>query len=378
MMKKIIILGSTGSIGKNCLEIVQSNSERFQVVGLSAKDNFQLLAEQAVKFQPSAVAISNPSHYFDLRKLLPSNIQIHSGEVGTLALLETGERVNAMVGAAGLLPTIKALEKGKTVALANKESLVAGGELVLKAAKEHNAQLLPIDSEHSAIFQCLIGEDWRTIDKLVLTASGGPFLDKPLSEFSQITPEMALKHPNWAMGPRITVDSATMVNKGLEVIEAHWLFHIPPERIEVVIHRQSIVHSLVHFTDGAYIAQMGAPDMKLPIQFAMTYPERISSPYGKLDWSKSFRLDFQPVPKEKFPALKLAYRALELGGVAPAVLNAADETAVALFLAGKISFDRIPNIIENALSSFKQILKPAIEDILSVDKETRERLNSKL
>ena len=375
-----MIFGSTGSIGRNCLEVVSRFYDRFKVVGLAAKNDFQLLAEQAHKFHPEAVAIGNREHHSTLGELLSPAVTLYSGEEELPRLIQDVSPidlvVNAMVGAAGLIPTIRTLEKGINLALANKESLVAGGEIVLRTAEEHGAALLPIDSEHSAIFQCLLGEDRSTIDELILTASGGPFLKTSLRDFPGITPEMALKHPNWDMGPRITIDSATMVNKGLEVIEARWLFNIHPERIKVVIHPQSVVHSMVRFTDGSYLAQMGAPDMRLPIQFALTYPERLPSPYCRLDFTSPISLDFQPVPREKFSGLELAYRALEMGGLAPAVLNAADEAAVSAFLQNRISFDRIAHIIESALNWFEPTLHPSVEDILKIDKETRNFVHS--
>ncbi|NQS98506.1 MAG: 1-deoxy-D-xylulose-5-phosphate reductoisomerase [candidate division Zixibacteria bacterium] len=378
--KNIVIFGSTGSIGRNCLEVAARFPGYFKIVGLAAKNDFQLLAEQAHEFHPEAVAIGNREHHSTLGELLSPGITLYSGEKELPRLLEAESpidlAVNAMVGAAGLIPTIRILEKGINLALANKESLVAGGEIVLRTAEEHGAALLPIDSEHSAIFQCLLGEDRSNIDELILTASGGPFLKTSLSDFPGITPEMALKHPNWDMGPRITIDSATMVNKGLEVIEARWLFNIHPERIKVVIHPQSVVHSMVRFTDGSYLAQMGAPDMRLPIQFALTYPERLPSPYCRLDFTSPISIDFQPVPIEKFSGLELAYRALEMGGLAPAVLNAADEAAVSAFLQNRISFDRIAHIIESALNWFEPTIHPSVEDILKIDKETRNFVHS--
>lgn len=373
--KNIIIFGSTGSIGKSCLEVISRFPHRFKVVGLSAKDNFRMLAEQAEKFGVPAVVIGNPIYYNDLKSLLSSGISVSAGIENIPSLLESAPPVhlvvNAMVGAAGLIPTIKTLEKGITLALANKESLVAAGRIVLKTARQYNVRLLPIDSEHSAIFQCLLGEDSAKIDRLILTASGGPFLDTPYEDFQNITPQRALKHPNWEMGSRITIDSATMANKGFEVIEAHWLFDIPPDRIEVVIHRQSIVHSMVRFSDGSYIAQMGTPDMRLPIQFALTYPERLSSPYCRLDFNLPFSLDFQPVPEDKFPCLGLAYEALGKGGLAPAALNAADETAVSAFLRGKIGLKRIPELIAEALKQVPENPEPSIEEILDADREAR-------
>jgi 1-deoxy-D-xylulose-5-phosphate reductoisomerase len=374
-LKNIVIFGSTGSIGKNCLEVVSRFPDRFKVLGLSAKSNIELLAQQALKFKVAAVAIADENYYLELKKSLPSNLKVFSGAEGIAGLLDYQVPiqlvVNAMVGFAGLFPSLKVLEKGITLALANKESLVAAGKIVLEAAHRNRALLLPIDSEHSAIFQCLLGEERSTIDKLILTASGGPFLDYAPEEFSKITPEQALKHPNWDMGPRITIDSATLANKGFEVIEAHYLFNIAPERIEVVIHRQSLIHSLVRFSDGSYKSQLSAPDMRLPIQFALTYPERLPSPYGNIDFSRSIALDFQPVPENKFPCLKLAHKALKQGGVAPAVLNAADETAVEAFLQKRITFDRIPALIAQALEKAPVMPSPTLEDIFKVDKEVR-------
>lgn len=386
--KNLILLGSTGSIGRNCCEIVERYPERFNIVGLAAKNNFELLSLQAKKFGVRNIAIGNPEHYTALKKLLPKNINIFSGEDEISHLLGTDAKfdmvVNSMVGSAGLTPSIETLEKGVTLALANKESLVAGGALALKTAQSTGAQLLPIDSEHSAIFQCLLGEDRKTISSLILTASGGPFCDTPIEQFGSVTPEQALKHPNWDMGARITIDSATMVNKGLEVIEARWLFNIPPEKIQVVIHRQSIIHSMVRFEDGSYLAQMGSPDMRLPIQFALTYPERLPSPYCKLDFDNHFALNFQPVPVGKFPGLNLAYEALKKNGVFPAVLNAADEVAVGAFLHRKISFDRIPELIESALEfaekdpKFSGLSEFSLKDILTADSETRIYIRSRI
>jgi len=356
--------------------------ERFNVTGLAARNNYELLARQAEEFSVEAIVIGNETHFSDLKKITPTGIDLFAGEKEIPALINSGTKidlaVNSMVGAAGLAPSLAVLEHGITLALANKESLVAGGALILKTAAETGAKLLPIDSEHSAIFQCLLGEDRKTISNLILTASGGPFVDTPIEKFPSITPEMALKHPNWNMGARITVDSATMVNTGLEVIEAKWLFDITPDKIDVVIHRQSIVHSMVRFDDGSYLAQMGAPDMRLPIQFALTYPERLSSPYCKLDFGNPFALNFQPVPEEKFPGLLLAYEALQKGGVYPAALNAADETAVAAFLNKKIGFERIPQLIESALESIESnvdlngVSEFSLQDILRTDKYIRE------
>ena len=375
MQKNIVIFGSTGSIGVNSLEVVSRFPDRFKVVGLSANNNYKLLAEQAEKFNVKSVNIANKEHYSDLKSLLPLNMTVSAGKENIPELLDSGEKIdiviNAMVGSAGLLPSLRTLEKGITLALANKESLVAGGEIVIATAKEKDAVIIPIDSEHSAIFQCLNGEERKSVAKIILTASGGPFIDTPLDEFASITPEQALKHPNWDMGSRITIDSATMANKGFEVIEAKWLFDIEPENIEVTVHRQSIVHSMVRFIDGSYIAQMGMPDMRLPIQYALTYPERLESPYCSLDFTAQFSLDFRPVDMKRYPCLKLAFRALKEGGTAPAVLNAADETAVSAFLKGKISFTGIAECIETALDKIENIQNPDIDTILQADMEAR-------
>ena len=381
MGKRLLIFGSTGSIGRNCLEVVSRYGDKFQIVGLSAGNNIDLLAQQAAQFGVSFTAIPDENRLNDLRKILPAGTQSNAGDEAAEWLLDKCAPldlvVNAMVGVAGLRPSLETLKRDITLALANKESLVAGGALVLKTLDTGKARLLPIDSEHSAIFQCLLGEDRKTIRELILTASGGPFLDTPRKDFPSITPQMALRHPNWQMGARITIDSATMVNKGLEVIEAHWLFGIPAERIKVVIHRQSIIHSLVRFDDGSYLAQLGAPDMRLPIQFALTYPERLYSPYCDLNFEQAFNLSFQPLPAEKFPGLLLAYAALREGGLYPTALNAADETAVAAFLAGKISFIRIPQLVEKALEwmagneNMRRLSEYSLEDILTVDGEVR-------
>ena len=374
-------MGSTGSIGRNCIEVVERYPDRFEIVGLSAWNNWKLLAKQAEGHGVKCVLIGDRRLYTTISNELSPRIGLFSGDDTTGLIDAAGEVdlvVNAMVGAAGLKPSLEALERGITLALANKESLVAGGALMVKTLAESKAELLPIDSEHSAIFQCLLGEDRKTIHSLILTASGGPFVDMPFTEFATITPASALKHPNWEMGPRITIDSATMVNKGLEVIEARWLFDIPPEKIQVVIHRQSIIHSMVRFDDGSYLAQMGAPDMRLPIQFALTYPERLPSPYCELDLEKQFSLDFLPVPIEKYPGLALAFEALRRGGLFPAVLNAADETAVAAFLQGKIKFTEIPVMIEKAMEyldkqqSFSRKSELVLDDIMAVDSEIRE------
>jgi len=378
MKKNLIIFGSTGSIGKNCLEVVSRFQDRFKIIGLAANNNYELLAEQAAKFKASSVLITNAEHQHQLRKLLPNSVMLFAGMASLPEFLSEVDKpdlvVNAMVGSAGLIPTLETLKSGIDLALANKESLVAAGELVINTASNNNANLIPIDSEHNAIFQCLTGEDKSNVDRLILTASGGPFLDAQLADFGKITPEEALKHPTWDMGDRITIDSATMMNKGFEVIEARWLFGISGERIDVTIHRQSIVHSMVRFNDGSYIAQMGAPDMRLPIQFALTFPERLSSPYCELDFSKSFDLSFQPPPKEKFPCLELAYQAMQSGGIAPAVLNAADEAAVKAFLRHKIKFTQIPKLIEIALNEMGNEGYSTVDEILKADKETRRYL----
>lgn len=353
--RRIAVLGATGSIGTQTLAVAALFPEKLRVTALAAGSDWEGLAAQALRFRPEVVAIADEAARVPLAESLAGKgIRILCGREGLCELAAADGAdvvVAAIVGAAGLAPTLAAVEAGKTVALANKETLVMAGALVQEKAARHGATLLPVDSEHSAIFQCLVGEDPAGVEKLILTASGGPFLRRPAEAFDRITPEEALAHPNWRMGAKVTVDSATLANKGLEVIEARWLFAMPPERIEVLVHPQSIVHSLVAFRDGSTKAQLGVPDMKVPIQYALTYPERWPAPHARLDWAALGTLDFEPPDHARFPALGLAYEALRRGGTAPATLNAANETAVALFLEKRIRFSAIPRLIETALDA---------------------------
>jgi 1-deoxy-D-xylulose-5-phosphate reductoisomerase len=348
----IAILGSTGSIGS--LEVIEAMPDRFRVTCLTAHRNTDLLAEQIRRFKPRTVVVTDEGCAATLRTLVDGSTEVLSGDC---ALLEVVARpdvdivISALVGFAGLHPTLRAIEAGKDIALANKETLVVGGELVMAKVREHNVRLLPVDSEHSAILQCLQGEDLHSVSRLILTASGGPFLNTSREEMADITPQRALKHPTWTMGAKITIDSATLMNKGLEVIEAQWLFGLPAERIEVIVHPQSIIHSMVEFVDGSVKAQLGIPDMKLPIQYALTYPERPPSTFKRVDFAELGRLTFQDPDMDRFPCLTLAFRAMREGGTAPAVLNAANEAAVGLFLDGKIGFTAIPELIAQAMDA---------------------------
>lgn len=376
----LAVLGSTGSIGTQTLEIVRLFPDRFQVRALTAGSNARLLAEQARAFAPDYVVIGDASGADELREALSDvPTRVLQGEEGlceVAALPEVDVAVAAVVGFAGLAPVLAALREGKHVALANKETLVAGGALVKRLVERHGGLLLPVDSEHSAVFQCLVGESSRAVEELVLTASGGPFRDRPAETFDRITKAEALNHPNWSMGAKITIDSATMMNKGLEVIEARWLFGLDPERIRVIVHPQSIVHSMVAFTDGAIKAQLGVPDMKVPIQYALSYPARWPAPHERLDWSQLRRLDFEPPDTDKFPCLALAYEALRIGGAAPAVLNAANEQAVALFLQEKISFTALPDLVERTLAKLAPKALPSLAELREVDAAARRTVRS--
>jgi len=375
-MKKVAILGSTGSIGTSCLEVIDNFPEEFRVTCLSARKNVDLLYRQALKYRPEAVVIAGEDDFSQAeRRFNEQGIRVFRGREGLVEAIkrDKGEMmVNALVGSVGLLPTIEAIRRGKEVALANKETLVMAGELIMSMVREKGISLIPIDSEHSAIFQVLVGEDHSKVSRLILTASGGPFLHRDHDQFDDITVEEALAHPSWKMGKKVTIDSATLMNKGLEVIEAHWLFGIPLEKIEVVIHPQAIIHSMVEFVDGSVKAQLAVPDMRIPIQYALTYPQRRRSDFGRLDFSKLRELNFFPPDFRKFPCLKLAMEALKEGGTAPAVLNASNEVAVILFLERKIKFSDIPRIIEEALSRHRVQSKPTIEDIIAADRWTRE------
>ena len=372
MKKRIIILGSTGSIGTNCLDIVKRLPEKFQVVALTTNSRVDLLKNQVKEFKPAMAAITG----VDSDPGISSDTRYFYGKDALVQILEENDYdllINAVVGAAGFLPTLKALEQGKNVALANKETLVVGGEIITRIAKENNCSIWPIDSEHSAIFQCLMGEEYSNIDKIILTASGGPFRASTMEELEKVTVEQALKHPNWNMGHKITIDSATMMNKGLEVIEARWLFDVTASQIEVVIHPQSIIHSMVEFCDGSIKAQLGVPDMRIPIQLAMTFPDRFPSDLPRLDFKTLKNLTFEQPDLYKFKALKLAFESLETQGTAPAVLNASNEIAVALFLHKKIKFLDIANIVENVLNDHQVVKNPQVKDLLYADEWARKK-----
>lgn len=374
-MKNLVILGSTGSIGKNTLEVIEHFSQEFSVMGLSAHSNMELLESQIQKHKPKFVTITDEKSYQALKGNV-SNSKLLFGIDGLNEMVSQAEVdmvINGLVGSVGLLPSLTAIANGKTLALANKEVLVMAGELVTQKAKEKNAQILPIDSEHSGIFQCLFSGKKEEVKNIFLTASGGPFLTWDKKDFDKIKVSDALAHPTWKMGKKITVDSATLMNKTLEIIEAHWLFNMAPEKIKVVIHPQSIVHSLVEFIDGSIIAQMGPTDMKLPIQYALFYPERKIASSNGFNLSSVKNLTFQEPDIEKFPAVKLGYQALKLKGTAPAVLNAANEVAVNCFLEERIPFSRICPIVEKVLSSHSVISAPGLDDILKADQWGREK-----
>lgn len=373
--KKIAILGSTGSIGTQALEVIAANPESFEVEVLTAQNNAALLIEQAKKFSPNAVVIVNEANYTTVKEaLLPLNIKVFTGEnaLSAVVQMESIDLVlTALVGYSGLSPTIKAIKSGKDIALANKETLVVAGELVTQLARERGVNIYPVDSEHSAIFQCMVGEFHNPIEKIILTASGGPFRGKKKNELMQVTKTQALKHPNWTMGAKVTIDSATLMNKGLEVIEAKWLFGLKPEQVEVVVHPQSIIHSLVQFEDGSLKAQLGLPDMRLPIQFAISYPQRIKNTFTRFDFAQYPALTFEKPDTETFRNLALAFEALGRGGNMPCVLNAANEVAVQEFLQDRIGFLQMSDIVEQCLAKMNYIASPALADYVNTDKETR-------
>jgi 1-deoxy-D-xylulose-5-phosphate reductoisomerase len=374
-MKKVLILGSTGSIGVNTLEVIKEFPNLFKAEHLTTNTNIDLLEEQINKFHPSSVAVVDKEKAKALRNRIDANCTVLDGKEGLLDLTKNGGYdilISALVGFAGLAPTIEAIKRKKRIGLANKETLVAAGEIVINLIKENEAELIPVDSEHSAIFQCLTGENLNEIEKLILTASGGPFLKTDIVEFENITVEQALNHPNWNMGNKISIDSATMMNKGLEIIEAHWLFGLEKDRIQVVVHPQSVVHSMVEFIDGSIKAQLSMPDMKLPIQYALSYPNRLRSNFVNTDFPKLERLTFIEPDLNKFKCLKLAYDALEQGGTASCILNAANEVAVDNFLSKKIRFTQIPNVIEESLNKLENHISPDIETIFECDLLTRE------
>ena len=373
--KKVAILGSSGSIGTQALEVVEEQSHLFEVEVLTVHRNAKLLVEQAKKFKPNAVVIVDETMYSHVNDaLFEEDIMVYSGPDAleqVVAYKEIDIVLTALVGYAGLKPTIAAINAGKDIALANKETLVVAGELVTNLAREKGVNILPVDSEHSAIFQCLVGEYMNPIEKIILTASGGPFLGKSSHELQSVTKEQALKHPNWEMGDKITIDSASLMNKGLEVIEAKWLFDLKPEQIEVIVHQQSIVHSLVQFEDGSIKAQFGLPDMKLPIQYAMGFPKRHKNNFTRFNFLNYPELTFEAPDKKTFRNLVLAFKALEKGGNAPCVLNAANEIVVEAFLEEKIGFLQMSDVIEKCMRGAVFISKPKLEDYIKSDKEAR-------
>ena len=378
-MKRIAVLGSTGSIGVQTLEVAARNRQKIEITALTAGKNHQKMLEQIMKFKPRLAALKDSSSAEELRKNLGNSVDtvVLEGTEGIIrCITESGcdMVLNAMVGISGLIPTLKAIEAGKHIALANKETLVAGGQLVTGMAVKKGVRILPVDSEHSAVFQCIGGTRKEQIERLILTASGGPFRGRKAQELENITPADALKHPNWNMGRKISIDSATLMNKGLEVIEARWLFGIMPDRIDVVVHPQSIIHSMVEFVDGAVLAQLGQPDMRIPIQYALTYPERIPSGVQRYNPLEGGNLEFFEPDTGNFPALKLAYSALEAGGTMTAVLNGANEAAVELFLDGTISFNKIPVVVERVMEKHAVFNNPGIDDIIYWDRWSRQQV----
>ncbi len=379
MPKHIALLGSTGSIGTQTLEVVKAHPDELVLEVITANRNADLLIQQAKKFLPNSVVIADENQYLKVKEALwDFDIKVFAGQEALNQVVQMGNIdtvVTAMVGYSGLIPTVKAIEAGKNIALANKETLVVAGELITRLIQKHKVFITPIDSEHSAIFQCLAGEPEK-IEKIILTASGGPFRTKTLDELQKVTPSQALKHPNWEMGAKITIDSATMMNKGLEVIEAKWLFGVQNHQIEVVVHPQSIIHSMVQFTDGSIKAQMGLPDMKLPIQYALSFPDRWHSKFPRMDFTLHPTLTFEKPDFDKFLCLTLAYKALEKGGNLPAIVNAANEIAVSAFLNERIGFLQIPDLIEKAMSGIGFIANPSLEDYIATDTETRKLTQS--
>lgn len=374
LKKKISIFGSTGSIGKNTIEVIKNSPENFEILALVAGNDVKTLISQALQINPSFVVIENKSHFSELKSALSSlkNCQILCGkeEILNVAKIKCDLFVSAIVGAAGMLPTLAAIEAGSDIALANKESLVCAGSFLVAAAKESGAKIIPVDSEHNAIFQIFENENLEAIDSIVLTASGGPFFNKDL-DFSKITVEQALKHPNWSMGAKISIDSATMMNKGLEVIEAFHLFPIKKEQIKIVVHPQSIIHGLVDYSDGSTLAMLSNPDMKVPISYALAYPKRMKIKHDKMDLAKLQNLSFFEPDEKKFPALRICREVMEVDGSAPAVLNAANEIAVSKFLKGEISFDKITEIVEKTLNKISHKKIDSIAEVIDFDQEAR-------
>ncbi|MCK9555818.1 1-deoxy-D-xylulose-5-phosphate reductoisomerase [bacterium] len=374
-MKKISILGSTGSIGESCLDIIRNNPDRFKVFALTAGKNEKLLAKQVNEFRPGYAVIADDTKYPGIKGKIPKGTKLISGSEGlkyVASLKDADICVSALVGSAGLMPTFEAARSGKRLAIANKESLVMAGELMLKNAERFSTEILPVDSEHSAIFQCLAGNDKSGFKSIILTASGGPFLNCSKSRMSRMKPENALKHPCWKMGAKVTVDSATLMNKALEIIEAKWLFGADPGKIKVVIHRESVIHSMVQFKDNSVIAQLSVPDMRIPIQYALTYPDRIESPVKALNLADIKSLTFAEPDEKKFPFLKLAYQVLEKGGVYPAVMSSSNEVAVGGFLKKQLNITQIYEIVVDTLSSVRNRKMKTIEDVKDADRWARE------
>ncbi|MEA2659096.1 MAG: 1-deoxy-D-xylulose-5-phosphate reductoisomerase [Candidatus Binatota bacterium] len=376
-MRTIALLGSTGSIGVSTLALVREFPDRFRVHGMVAGRNLKLLAQQIKEFRPRCVSIQQESDVALLRKLLGRiKVEILCGEAGASAIATATEVdvvLAAIVGGAGLMPTLRGVLAGKEIALANKEALVMAGEILVESARTKGVRLLPVDSEHSAIFQCLQGNERGEVDKIILTASGGPFLHSRLDRLGNVTVDQALKHPNWKMGQKITIDSATMMNKGLEVIEARWEFDMAPEHIEVVIHPQSVVHSMVRYQDGAIMAQLGIADMRIPIAYALSFPHRLKGSWRPLDLTEHGELNFLPVEKRRYPALALAYGALKTGGTMPVVLNGANEVAVAAFLARRIGFREIHRIIDRTMQRHTNRRAQEVGEIIEIDRWAREK-----
>ncbi|MBQ5645341.1 MAG: 1-deoxy-D-xylulose-5-phosphate reductoisomerase [Bacteroidaceae bacterium] len=378
--RTIAILGSTGSIGTQTLQVVEEHPDKFEVYAITANTRVNELIQQARKFMPEAVVIADESKYQQLKEALADlPIKVYGGYESICQIVESKPIdivVTAMVGFSGLRPTINAIKAGKAIALANKETMVVAGEMINALAIEHRTPILPVDSEHSAIFQCLAGEMQNKVEKLILTASGGPFRTFTKEQLEHVTRQQALKHPNWSMGAKITIDSASMMNKGFEVMEAKWLFGVGAEDIEVVVHPQSVIHSMVQFADGAIKAQLGTPDMRLPIMYALTYPTRLTSSFERIDWNTLKELTFEKPNLELFPNLRHAYTALAEGGNIPCVVNAANEICVAAFLEERIKFTDMPKLIERAMEKATYILKPTLEDYLETDKEIREMVTT--
>ena len=379
MQKKLSILGSTGSIGVNALKVISNLDKSFKITYLSTFRNVELLFDQVKEYSPKAVAVVDELEAKKIKSALDSmDIELLTGRVGLLELSQRSDVdivLNALVGASGMEPTLNAINSGVNVALSNKESLVMAGNLINKALEDSDAELFPVDSEHSAIWQCIVGEDYKDIDRIILTGSGGPFRERPLSTFGQISIDEALNHPNWDMGKKITIDSATMMNKGLEVIEAYWLFGFDANKIDIVVHPQSIIHSMIEMNDGAIKAQMGVPDMKVPIQYALTYPNHISAPWERLDFFSCGDLTFQPPDLKRFPLISLAYRALDLLGTAGTALNLANDITVELFLRNQILFTDIPRINEIILEEHPWIEQPTLDDINSLSIWVKNKIN---